>query len=55
MRIVSFDVGIKNLAYCVMTIDGGDTRIRAWKVADVSGAADASVGPLCGCAASKKP
>jgi Mitochondrial resolvase Ydc2 / RNA splicing MRS1 len=55
MRIVSFDVGIKNLAYCVVTIDGRDTHIRAWTVVDVSGAADVSGGPLCGCAASKKP
>ena len=53
MRIVSFDVGIKNLAYCVMTIDEGAAHIMAWKVVDVSGAANAPIAPPCGCAASK--
>ena len=55
VRVASFDVGIKNLAYCVMDMDGAREvlRIVAWDVADISGAREAAPRPQCGCAKSK--
>lgn len=54
VRVASFDVGIKNLAYCVLDVRGAEVlRIVAWGVSDISGAAEAGPGPRCGCAKSK--
>ena len=35
MRLISFDVGIKNLAYCVITQSNSQTRIPAWTCANL--------------------
>lgn len=32
MKVISFDVGIKNLAYCLFDISGTDVSIADWKV-----------------------
>ncbi|MHB1955694.1 MAG: RuvC family protein [Sulfobacillus sp.] len=38
MKVISFDVGIKHLAYCVLTWDAeAGVRVVDWKVVDVSG------------------
>jgi hypothetical protein len=34
-RVVSFDVGIKNLAYCVVDISSGNINIVDWRVLDL--------------------
>lgn len=36
MRIVGFDIGVKNLAYCVFN----DSMIERWKILDISGEKD---------------
>lgn len=54
MRIISFDVGIKNMAYCLMEIGGDTTRdassiqILQWNVLNLSGE-DAPTSHLCTC------
>lgn len=54
MRIISFDVGIKNMAYCLMEIGGETTRdassieILQWNVLNLSGE-DAPASHLCTC------
>ena len=35
--IISFDVGIKNLAYCIFDISGEDYKITHWDVANLCG------------------
>ena len=35
MKIASFDVGIKNLAYCVFEVSGNVVSIEDWKVVDL--------------------
>ena len=35
LKIISFDVGIKNLAYCIFDISGGKTDIIEWEVVDL--------------------
>jgi hypothetical protein len=36
MRIISFDVGIKNLAFCLFEIKDAQSQILKWDVIDVS-------------------
>jgi len=51
--VVSFDIGIKNLAYCVFTLDSSSIVVRDWGVINLSDpqvvAAAANQGPLCNC------
>ena len=52
--IVSFDIGIKNLAYCIFTISKDSLTIRDWNVInllDLSGST--STAPLCNCQKAK--
>jgi len=35
MKLASFDVGIKNLAYCIFEVSGNDVSIEDWKVVDL--------------------
>ena len=37
MKLLSIDVGIKNLAYCVLDIDSGKYTIAAWDVINLCG------------------
>ena len=39
-RIISFDIGIKNLAYCVFDISGGVTNILDWKTVNLMESGD---------------
>jgi hypothetical protein len=32
MKLISFDIGIKNMAYCILTHDSSETHIIDWKV-----------------------
>ena len=37
MRLISIDVGIKNLAYCLFTLDEDEKiRIEKWGIVDLS-------------------
>ena len=52
--IVSFDIGIKNLAYCIFTIGQDSLMIRDWNVInllDVSGSTSSV--PVCNCQKAK--
>ena len=58
MRIISFDVGIKNMAYCLMEIGGHSSldlskksiHILQWNVLNLSGSvADSGESKLCSC------
>jgi hypothetical protein len=52
--IVSFDIGIKNLAYCIFTISKDSLTIRDWNVInllDLSGSTSSV--PLCNCQKAK--
>ena len=52
--IVSFDIGIKNLAYCIFTIGADSLIIRDWNVInllDLSGSTSSV--PLCNCQKAK--
>jgi Mitochondrial resolvase Ydc2 / RNA splicing MRS1 len=44
MKIVSFDVGIVNLAYCVLKIVQGSLQIVEWRVVDITLEIDYSEG-----------
>ncbi len=35
MRVLSFDVGIKNMAYCLFDVNGGDVTIVDWNVVNL--------------------
>ena len=35
LRIVSFDIGIKNLAYCIFDISSGITSILDWRTVNL--------------------
>ena len=35
MKIVSFDVGIKNMAYCILEVSGNCIDIRKWGIMDL--------------------
>ena len=41
MRVVSFDVGVVNLAFVVADVDGLDVRVRAWRNVSVAPSAKA--------------
>ena len=34
-RIISFDIGIKNMAYCAFDIENDQWRVSAWKIIDL--------------------
>jgi len=52
--VISFDIGIKNLAYCIFTIDGDSIKIRDWNVINLldQNLVTESV-PLCNCLKAK--
>ena len=35
MKVISFDVGIKNMAYCIFEISGNQFNINNWKIMDL--------------------
>jgi len=35
MKILSFDVGIKNLAYCILSVEDNDFKILEWDVLNI--------------------
>lgn len=51
MRIISFDVGIKNMAYCLFEVLPGDEplHILQWNILNLSGEEDTSIKQLCNC------
>lgn len=53
--IISFDIGIKNLAYCVFQRDGEILSIRDWGIINLSTTDQNAVpsGPLCNCQKAK--
>ena len=52
--IVSFDIGIKNLAYCIFTVGADSLNIRDWNVINLLDAGEkTSSVPLCNCQKAK--
>jgi len=52
--IVSFDIGIKNLAYCVFHLQGSsDIQIGDWGIINLSDMTNAAAAPLCNCLKAK--
>ena len=52
--IVSFDIGIKNLAYCIFTVGADSLIIRDWNVINLLDAGEkTSSVPLCNCQKAK--
>jgi hypothetical protein len=50
MRLVSFDVGIKNMAYCLFDVSGTEISILGWEVVPLlNNPVDGMVAPICGC------
>ena len=35
MNVASFDIGIKNMAYCCLTVDSSFVHIQDWNVIDL--------------------
>ena len=46
MNIISFDVGIKNMAYCILSTSGG-LQIRDWSILNLLDPVEENV--LCSC------
>ena len=32
MKLISFDIGIKNMAYCILDLSGQSFQIKDWNV-----------------------
>jgi hypothetical protein len=47
--IISFDIGIKNLAYSVLSINSGTLNIIDWGIINLSDSVSTNVGPVCNC------
>jgi hypothetical protein len=50
--VVSFDIGIKNLAYCIFSIDQSNISVAGWGIVNLA-LQDAVVKPQCNCAKAK--
>ena len=35
MKLISFDVGIKNMAYCIIECNDGNINVQDWNVLDL--------------------
>ena len=55
MTTISFDIGIKNLAYCVFHRDTSSILLKDWGVINLSSTSEPSnaQGPLCNCEKAK--
>lgn len=47
--IISFDIGIKNLAFSVLSINSGTLNIIDWGIINLSDSVSTNVGPVCNC------
>ncbi len=47
--IISFDIGIKNLAYSVLSINSETLNIIDWGIINLSDSVSTNVGPVCNC------
>ena len=48
MKLISFDVGLRNLAYCVLEgTNRGDVRIVDWNIIDILGEQSGLDNPRC--------
>ena len=47
--IISFDIGIKNLAFSVLSINSGTLNIIDWGIINLSDFVSTNVGPVCNC------
>ena len=59
MKIISFDIGIKNMAYCIFDLSniqaGSHFAISDWKVANLIPDEEKVVSHFCTCPSTKKP
>ena len=46
VRIISFDIGIKNMGYCIFDISGGVTTILDWKTVNIMENGESPVEPI---------
>jgi len=55
MKLASFDIGIRNMAMCILEVSENQLYIRDWQVINLLDQATAQEIPLCQCATGKKP
>jgi len=57
MKIISFDIGIKNMAYCIFDLSSTilPFKIADWKVANLIADEDPQIQHICTCHSTKKP
>ena len=46
MKVLSFDVGIKNMAYCILHIDNSNVEIVDWNIINLM---DEVIEHICSC------
>jgi len=54
MKIISFDVGIKNMAYCIFDLSNSPVTIADWKIANLIAEEEPIVHYKCTCNSTKK-
>ena len=52
MKLISFDIGIKNMAYCLFDVDQSGTRIQEWEVLNLM--EESIQDTTCNCALAQK-
>jgi len=49
MRVAAFDLGIRNLAYCIADVSGSDFSIQVWDNYDLIAGSDSQTASRCEC------
>ena len=48
MKLISFDVGIKNMAYCILDLSGTNFQIKDWNVLNLMNPVE-TTNYICNC------